>query len=162
MKWTPLSGSWTSGSANERRPQNMDALRWQTRIAVLWILAAVAMSAHMILLVLDPTALKKAGEWALAAKQGEWVFTALFWLVPLWMAFVATAMKSPANRWVNFVVALVFTGVSVWHFFVCGVPLLKGGPFPEPTAHHVLLVGSTVVATALIAWYAWKWPRQEA
>ncbi len=140
----------------------MESLIRQTKIAVLWILAAVAMSAHMILLVLDPTALKKAGEWALTAEQGEWVFTAVFWLVPLWMAFVVMAMKGPANRWVNFAVAIAFTGVNIWHFFVCGVPLLKGGPFAEPMAHHILLVGSTVVATALIAWFAWTWPRQEA
>jgi hypothetical protein len=140
----------------------METLRWKTRIAVLWIIAAVAMSAHMILMTLDPAAMKKAAEWAVTAGQGEWVFTALFWLVPLWLAFVAVTMKDSVNRWVNFVVAVGFTILSLWHFFICGVPLLSGGPFPEPLAHHVLLVGSTVVTSVLIAWYAWKWPKQEA
>jgi len=40
--------------------------------------------------------------------------------------------------------------------------LLKGGPYAVPSAHHILLVGSSAVATALIAWYAWNWPKQEA
>jgi hypothetical protein len=140
----------------------METLRWKTRIAVLWILAAVAMSAHMILMSFDPAAMKKVAEWAVTAGHGEWVFVALFWLVPLWLAFVAVTMKDSANRWVNFVVAVIFTILGIWHFFICGVPLLKGGPFAEPIPHHILLVGSTAVATLLIAWYAWKWPKQEA
>jgi hypothetical protein len=86
----------------------------------------------------------------------------MFWLVPLWMAFVALTMKDSAGRWVNFVVAVIFTVLGIWHFFICGVPLLKGGPFARPMPHHILSVGSTVVATLLIAWYAWKWPKQEA
>ena len=139
----------------------METLRWKTRIAVLWILAAVAMSAHMILMSFDPAAMKKVAEWAVTAGHGEWVFVALFWLVPLWLAFVAVTMKDSANRWVNFVGAMIFTILSVWHFFICAVPLLQGGPFTEPIAHHILLVGSTVVATALIARYAWKWPASE-
>jgi hypothetical protein len=140
----------------------MGTLRWKTRIAVLWILAAVAMSAHMDLMGADPAAMKKAVEWAATASRGDWVFVALFWLVPLWLAFVAVTMKDSANRWVNFVVAVIFTILNIWHFFICGVPLLKGGPFAEPKAHHILLVGSAAVATVLIAWYAWKWPKQEA
>jgi hypothetical protein len=140
----------------------MEMLRWKTRIAVLWILAAVAMSAHMILMSFDPAAMKKVSEWTATAGNGEWVFMALFWLVPLWLAFVAVTMQGPANRWVNFVVAVIFTVLGIWHFFICGVPLWKGGPFAQPMPHHILLVGSTAVATLLIAWYAWKWPKQGA
>ena len=56
------------------------------------------------------------------------------------------------------VLGLAFTCLNAFHFFLCGVPLMQGGPVPEPAAYHILLVGSTVVATALIGWYAWKWP----
>jgi hypothetical protein len=106
--------------------------------------------------------MKKVAELAATAGPGEWVFTALFWLVPLWLAFVTMSVKGSSNRWVNLVAATIFTILNIWHFFICGVPLLKGSPFAEPTAHQILLVGSTAVATALIAWYAWKWPKQEA
>ena len=140
----------------------METLPWKTKIAVLWILAAVAMSAHMILIIGDPAAVKKVTEWAAKAGSGEWMFFALFWLVPLWMAFAAVSMKDSANRRVNLIVAAIFTILNIWHFFICGVPLFKGGPLAEPTPHHILLVGSTAVATMLIVRYAWKWPKKEA
>jgi hypothetical protein len=140
----------------------LEALGWKARFAVLGIIAAVSMSAHMILILHDPAALKLAGAWAASAGQADWVMMTLFWLGPLWLAFVAMTLKGPADRWVTFVAATVLTILNLWHFFICAVPLLKGGPYAEPTAHHILLVGSSVVATALIAWYAWNWPKQEA
>ena len=119
------------------------------------------MPAHMILMSLDPAAMKKIAAWTVTAGPGEWVFTALFRLVPLWLAFVSVTMKDSANRWVNFVVAVVFTVLGIWHFCICGVPLSKGSPFAAPIPHHIPLVGSTAVATLLIAWYAWRWPKRE-
>jgi hypothetical protein len=65
----------------------------------------------------------------------------------VWLAFVVMALKGPGDCRLT---------------LICAVPLLKGGPYAQPTAHHILLVGSSAVATALIAWYAWKWPKQEA
>ena len=141
---------------------NLETLRRKARIAVLGIIAAVSMSAHMILIILDPAAMQLAHAWAQSAVQADWVMTTLFWLGPLWLAFVAMTLKAPAGRWVTFVAATLLTTLNVWHFFICAVPLLKGGPYSEPTAHHILLVGSSAVATALIAWYAWNWPKQEA
>ncbi len=140
----------------------METLRWKARIAVLGIIAAVSMSAHMIQMMLDPAAMKLSNAWAASAVQADWVMMTLFWLGPLWLAFVAMTLKGPANRWVTFVAATALTILNLWHFFICAVPLLKGGPYTEPTAHHILLVGSSAVATALIAWYAWNWPKQEA
>ena len=139
----------------------MGNLIWKTRIAVLWILAAVVMSAHIILVSIDPAAMEKTAEWAAKASQGEWVFSALFWLVPMWMALVVLTLKGSANRWINFIVAIIFTIFNIWHFFICGVPLLKGGAYTEPTVHHILLVASSAVATALIAWFAWKRLKQK-
>jgi hypothetical protein len=31
----------------------------------------------------------------------------------------------------------------------------------EPSVEQILIVGSAVVVTALITWYAWRWPKQE-
>ncbi len=140
----------------------MEALRWKARIAVLGIIAAVSMSAHMILIMLDPVAVRLANTWATSVGQADWVMMTLFWLGPLWLAFVAMTLKGAADRWVTFVAATVLTILNLWHFFICAVPLLKGGPYAQTTPHHVLLVGSSAVATALAAWYAWNWPEQEA
>jgi hypothetical protein len=139
----------------------METLRVKLSIAVLGIIAAVCMSAHTILIMLDPAAMKLSHEWAASAAQADWVVIAVFWLGPLWLAFGAVALKGPAGRWVTFVAATLLTLLNVWHFFICGVPWLKGGPYAEPTPHHVLLVGSSAVAAALMAWFAWTLPRQE-
>ncbi len=140
----------------------METLKWKTKIAVLGIIAAVAMSAHMILMMLDPAAMKLVNEWAARSVRADWVMLALFWLGPLWLAFLAMTLKGPADRWVTFAVATALTILNLWHFFICGVPLLKGGPYANATPHHVLLLGSSAVATALMAWYGWNRPKQEA
>jgi hypothetical protein len=71
-------------------------------------------------------------------------------------------MKDSINRWVNFVLGIIFTLLNIFHFMQCGVPLVEGGPVSEPTAHHILLVGSTVLFAVLIVWYSWKWLEKEA
>ena len=139
----------------------MELLRWKTRIAVLWVFLAVATLAHGLLIVWELGGLERMLSDMEAGGPGKFLFEALFGLVPLWLAFLALTLKDSYNRWVNFVLGIAFTILNIFHFFSCGVPLGEGGPVAGPTAHHILLVGSTVVVTALIAWYAWKWPKQE-
>ena len=139
----------------------MELLRWKTRIAVLWVAMAVFISAHSLLAYGAPGMLEKFISEMEAGGAGMWVFMACFWLFPLWLAFLTMTLKGSANRWVNLILGIIFTILNIFHFFECGVPLIEGG-MPEATAHHILIVGSTVVAAALIAWYAWKWPKQEA
>ena len=90
------------------------------------------------------------------------MFAAIYWLIPFWLAFVTIAMKGPSNRWANFVLGIIATILNLYHFFMCGVPIVTPVLFSEPTWHHSLLLGSALAATALITWYAWKWPKQEA
>ena len=131
----------------------METLRWKTRIAVLWVLMAVAMSAHSLFVFMEPGAAEKAMSEIEAMGPGMLIFMAFFWLVPLWLAFVTITVKGSPNRWVNFILGIVFTLLNIWHFAEHVV---------EPSIEQILIIGSTVVVTALIAWYAWKWPKQEA
>ncbi len=140
----------------------MESLKRQTTIAVLWISTAVAMSAHMILMMLDPVALQKAGQWGAAAGAADWVSTAAFWLVPLWMAFVTVAAGPRASRWANIAAGVLLTLLNTYHFVVCAIPILPGGPYAGPTIHHILLVGSSVVSTGLVTWFAWTSPGRNA
>ena len=135
---------------------------WKTRIAVLWLLMVAAVAIHGLLITWEPGGLERMMSRMEAGGAGKLLFEALFSLVPLWLAFLAMTLKDSCNRWVNFILGIIFTILNIWHFFECGVPLTEGGPVAEPTGHHILLVVSTVVVTALIAWYAWKWPKQEA
>ena len=131
----------------------MEILRWKTRIAVLWVFMAVAMSAHALLAALDCPEMQKIISGVEAMGAGMLLFMALFWLVPLWLAFVSMTLKDSANRWVNIILGIIFTVLNIGHLIE---------HLAEPTVHQILIVGSTVVVTALVAWYAWKWPKQEA
>jgi len=131
----------------------MEILRWKTRIAVLWVFMAVAMSAHSSFAAMVPGGLDKIISEMEAAGAGMWVFMACFWLVPLWLAFLSMTLRDSTNRWVNCVLGVIFTLLNIWHLI---------GHLAEPSVQQILIVGSTVVVTALIAWYAWTWPKEEA
>jgi len=132
----------------------MELLKWKVRIVVLWLFMAVATSTHSIVAFMEPGMIEElmTGEVeGMALTTGMLIFMALFWLIPLWMAFVTITLKGTSNRWVNFVLGILFTLCNIWHFI---------GHLASPV--QMLIVGSTVAVTVLIAWYAWKWPKQEA
>ncbi len=139
----------------------METLRWKTRIAVLWIVSAEAYGAHMIMVTIDPVAMKKMMAWGAEIDAGGWMLGAIYWLIPLWLAFTTLTVKGPANRWSNFVLGIFVTLLNLYHFFMCGVPLVDPILFQQPTAHHILLLGTALAATVLITWYAWKWPKAD-
>jgi len=112
---------------------------------------AVAMSAHGVLAFMEPGAMEQIGEMQMGA--GMLLFMALFWWVPLVMAVLSVTLKDLANRWTNMILGIVFTALNIFHLIEHLV---------NPSAHQILIIGSTVVVTALIFWHALKWPKQEA
>ena len=128
----------------------MEILRWKTRIAVLWVFMAVAMSAHAVLSFMGREAVEEM--WEMEMGQGMMLFMALFWLVPMVMAVLSLTLKDSANRWANFILGIVFTILNIVHLTE---------HFAPPSACQILIIGSTVVVTGLIAWFAWKWPKQQ-
>jgi len=128
----------------------MERLTWKIRISVLWLFMAVAMAAHNALSFMERDVVEQM--WEKQMGVGMLVFTALFWLVPLIMAALSLTLKDSANRWANIVLGIVFTLLNIGHLIEHLTP---------PVIHQILILASTVVVTALIAWYAWKWPKQE-
>ena len=131
----------------------MEILALKVRISMLWVFMAMAM--YRCWSCLEPGVVEKilAGEMARFQTPAMLLFAALFWLVPLAMAFLSVTLKDVANRWANIILGIVFTVLNIYHLTI---------HLAEPSAHALLIVGSTIVATALTAWYAWKWPTQEA
>ncbi len=139
----------------------MAILRWQTRIAVLWLFMAVAYSAHMALSIFEPGVIELIAAGEMQISEVEFTFSALFaWLIPLTMAFLSMTLKDLANRWANIVLGIVFTTVNIFHL-VFEQQAQPAVHMAEPSVHQLLLNCSTVVVTALIVWYAWRWPKQE-
>jgi len=114
---------------------------------------AVAMAAHSVLSFMEPGAMEEM--WKMAMGPEMFLFMALFWWAPLVMAFLSVTLKDSANRKANMIVGVVFTVLNIFH-------LTEHLTTAPPTAHQLLIIGSTVVVTALIVWYAWKWPKQES
>ena len=117
------------------------------RISVLWIWMAVAMSAHSILSFLEPGGLEYIVEMEMGS--GMLLFSALFWVIPLIMAFLTVTLNDSADRWSNMIMGGLFTVMNIFHLVE---------HLAQPSAQQILIIGSTVVATALIFVYAWKWP----
>ena len=129
----------------------MGILQWKIRISVLWIFMAVAMVAHSVLAFMEPGAMEQIEEMQISV--GMFLFMALFWWVPLVMAVLSVTLKDLANRWTNIILGIVFTVLNIFHLIE---------HLADPSAHQILIIGSTVVVTALIFWHALKWPKQEA
>jgi hypothetical protein len=129
----------------------LDNLQFKIRISILWIFIAVAgyrCTAFWDEGILDDIL---AGEWAEQTTEGMLLFMAFFWLIPFLMAFLTITFKQEkTNRWTNIILGVIFVGLNLFHFAEHAM---------IPTAHQLIIVGSTVIAALLIVWYAWKWPK---
>ncbi len=72
--------------------------------------------------------------------------------IPIVMVFLSLTLKPKANRWANIILGIVYT---------CFIPLSMLVA-TSVSAYYIFLGIVEVVLTALIVWYAWKWPKQEA
>jgi len=129
----------------------MEKLAYRIKISVLWIFMAVAMSAHSIFAFMDPNAVEHMKEMQIGPMM--FLFMALFWILPLIMAFLSIILKDTACRWANIILGLLFTVFNLFHFFEHLV---------QPSIQQIVIIGSTVVVTALISYYAIRWPKQTA
>jgi hypothetical protein len=121
------------------------------RISVLWIFAAVAMSAHYVMLFFEPDVLQKTGAGASARLAIVEAFAN--WLIPLTMAFLSVTLGGLANRYLNMVLGGLYIPLSIFHIVKCPIVHISN----RPSVHQLLICISTVVVTALIFWYAWNW-----
>lgn len=128
----------------------MEILKLETRIAVLWIWMTVAISAHSLLYLFAPGAIEEILSGEMYFGEGMLLFDALFWLIPLVMAFLSVTLRDAAVRWLNVILGGIFTILNIGH-------LINAIKYFGPSVHQILIVGSTVVATILIFIYAVKW-----
>ena len=137
----------------------MEILRWKVRLSVLWIFMAVGHSAGMFLYLLMPGVLEDviAGEiGGMPLSEGVMVVYAIFWLIPFVMAVLCLTLKDSYNRWVSFVLGILYI-----LFFIVDIISYSAGGEPISVALWLMYVAG-IVAAALIAWLALRWPKQQA
>jgi hypothetical protein len=136
----------------------MELLRWKARLSVLWVFMAVSMSAFMFLMFMMPGVIEEmmAGEFeGVPLSEGMMVVYALFWLIPLVMAVLCLTLNGSANRWLNFVLGIIFALFLIFDI----VSHLAAG---EAASVALWLIGiAMIVVPAFIAWFAWKLPQVE-
>ena len=137
----------------------MEILRWKARLSVLWVFMAVGWSAAMFLTFIMPGVIEEmmTGEFRGGQLTEErMVCYSLIWLIPLVMAVLCLTLNGSANRWLNFVLGILF---ALW--FILGI--FEHQVWGEESSIAVLLMYiAAIVVGALIAWFAWKLPKQEA
>ena len=124
----------------------LDALSFRTRVAVLWVAVAVALSGSLLLGVFVPGALEEllAGE-----IEGQTLTDAVGYglamlvVIPLVMAVVTLLINDRVNRYVNLIAALAFGLFGVYAV----VSEVLGGDFNA----HVLMAAVAIVPGFLIA-----------
>lgn len=78
--------------------------------------------------------------------QGVLLGTSLMMAIPAVMVFLSLALKPAINRWANIVLGTLYT-------------LIMLATMPGAWAFYIFFGAVEVVLTALVAWYAWRWPR---
>lgn len=80
------------------------------------------------------------------ATQATLLVAAIIVVVPALMVFLTLTLKAGLCRWANVVLGVLYTAVNV------------GNLAGETWAYYLLFGALEIVLTALIVWYAWKWP----
>jgi hypothetical protein len=129
--------------------KQMDDLHLKIRLSILWIFIAVA--GYRCTAFWDSGVLEEilAGEWVEQTTEGMLLFMTFFWLIPFFMAFLTVTLKEvKINKFLNIIVGIIFIGLNLFHF---------AEHVLIPTAHQLIIVGTTVIAALLIVGYSWKW-----
>ena len=81
--------------------------------------------------------------------QGSLLSASILMMIPAVMVFLSLTLKSKVNRWVNIIIGLLYTFVSI------------GNLIGETWAFYIFFGLVEIVLTILIVGFAWKWTNPE-
>jgi len=105
----------------------------------------------------DPVALKElvAGTSAVPVTNELLLAMSIIFAVPILMSFLSLTLKDKANRWANRSMGIFFV---TFDLIFLGLALFLW-PF---SAYETFWSVVYLLCSALVVWYAWTWPKQEA
>jgi hypothetical protein len=101
----------------------MEPLKWKTRIAVLWMIQAVAFAATIFLALFGSETIKQISETQVG--EGTKVLLSVFFLIPCIMAWISLTLKGSANRWASFILGILYAVIKL---IVLIEGFAEGGP----------------------------------
>ncbi|MDH5450415.1 MAG: DUF6326 family protein [Candidatus Bathyarchaeota archaeon] len=136
----------------------MEDLALKIRFAVLWLFVAVTMSASTMLYFIVPGVIEEIRAGEIVGMQATpellLVMAIMYYWVPLVMAVMSLTLKDKANRWANIILGIFYVGFILFELIMNIITVA----YP----YMILMDTSVIVAAAVIASYAWKWPKQQA
>lgn len=135
----------------------MEILKCKARLSVLWVSMTIGFTAGWFISLMMPGVIEEMitgnfkGE---PFTEGRMIIYSLIWLIPLVIAVLCLTLKN--SKWLNLVLGIIF---ALFFIFELISRLTEGEVVP---AAHWLIFIVGIVFAFFIAWFAWKWPKEEA
>jgi len=133
----------------------LENLEVKLKISILWIVSSLIGLSSGILSFMEPGMIEDLMDGEVAGMTITPEFLLLFAiliLIAVIMPFLTLTLKGQTNRWTNIILGIVFTAFSI---------LDLKDYITKQSGYGILLTLAGMAVTGLIAWYAWKWPKQE-
>lgn len=130
----------------------MEDLALRTRLSVLWLMNTMGGVSLLTLEFYEPGVIdqvRSGVKGGMTLGSDVLLLFSILFNVSLVMAFVSQTLKPKVGRWTNIVIGAIYTVLTI----AILVPKLE--------AQSVLAINPAVglVFSALVVWYAYKWPK---
>lgn len=135
---------------------SVEKLALKNKLSMLWILMGIGEIAGFWVDVFDPSTVAQVQQGTL-----PWIplpYLGVMILIPFVMAFLSQSLNDSANRWTNIILGVVFTVIDISG--LATIPIFFLTTSYNALAFLYLMNAATVVSPALVAWFAYKWPKE--
>jgi len=125
------------------------------KLAVFWLFIVITMSSIITIAIMAPGVIDDIRSGVLLDMEINQemllIMAITYYWIPLVMAVVSITLKDSINRWLNIIAGAGFAIYILIELIlnITTVAYLFG----------MLMDISAILVSALIAWYAWKWPK---
>ena len=117
----------------------------KVRLSALWLFAMLTYTYGDVVTLMDPV---KHG--SIQLTDGFLLGGSVFMMIPITMVLLSHILKYRASRLASIIAGIIMTAVLPMTLFAA-----------KPTMYYVFFTCIEIASTALIIWYAWKWPNPE-
>jgi len=129
----------------------------RVRLSVLWLFATLNYIYADVFFCIDVLGSDKGSIGVMHFTQGGWLGIAILMEIPMAMILLSRILERRANRWANIVAGIIETAAVLLTAFILPIFNHTG------TSSYYLFFGTMEVpCTAMIVWYAWRWPKETA
>lgn len=130
----------------------MKILTLKMRISVLWIFMAVSITAESVFYLYEKGQIENIISGEMAISSSNLVVWTCRWLIPFVLAFLTVSLKDKASRIINLVLGAIFVVFNIFQIVMRAATEQALPPF------LIVIIVSSIIASALILWYAIRWP----